>query len=396
MKKILAVTLLLAMVFPMSITAKNIDPEDRVTLLEDDYAFTQEDLDKHFSDYTGDNSTLTLPTPNSLEEYSHVVGVVLNQKTNEPIPNAVVEISNEVHVTTDSDGRFQILNLPNGNYNWKITSDDYKTSYYKNYQVDALDGTSIFTFYLSEDNEINRDHNEYFAHDNQHVDLPLDSSTNQSKSMNSKPLTTLSVVVGIGNGEEPTVVGRQKYLYTVLSSELYSSSFYKSLGLSDLEINQLYFAHAVVSNSYLESALFDFSNHSKEGFDVCDTSCCQVYDPVKVTERAISAASICFERLGGYDYVTVIMYRPDNATYKYACTMFFSSCGNQGTRTRPGHPYMTGVPCTDLPGGEISHRYGLCQMGAAKCALDGDSYTEIIHHYYTDIEITSLRTGADK
>ncbi len=43
-----------------------------------------------------------------------------------------------------------------------------------------------------------------------------------------------------------------------------------------------------------------------------------------------------------------------------------------------------------LKGGGFGHGVGMCQMGAACMALRGMDYREILHHYYTDIQLVKL------
>ena len=45
--------------------------------------------------------------------------------------------------------------------------------------------------------------------------------------------------------------------------------------------------------------------------------------------------------------------------------------------------------CTDIATGAGGHRYGLCQMGAALRAKNGDSASNILLYYYTDCRIIS-------
>lgn len=52
-------------------------------------------------------------------------------------------------------------------------------------------------------------------------------------------------------------------------------------------------------------------------------------------------------------------------------------------------PALKAVSCTDIATCAGGHRYGLCQMGAALRAKNGDSASNILLYYYTDCRIIS-------
>ena len=47
--------------------------------------------------------------------------------------------------------------MPDGKYDWVISADGYETAEYLNYEIDVAGGTNIFTFYLSKDEQIQKD-----------------------------------------------------------------------------------------------------------------------------------------------------------------------------------------------------------------------------------------------
>lgn len=55
---------------------------------------------------------------------------------------------------------FKIINLTSGIYDWKIYATGYCTAHYSNYDVDSADGTTIFTFYISNDGSVYKDREE--------------------------------------------------------------------------------------------------------------------------------------------------------------------------------------------------------------------------------------------
>lgn len=155
------------------------------------------------------------------------------------------------------------------------------------------------------------------------------------------------------------------------------------------QVSELYEAQAVAANTFLEYALSVYSNHSGKDYKVCSSSCCQVYDPTKVTEEAIDATANIFYTSGGKSKTDIVMYKPSSTTYDYIWGAFFSSCSGNGTKDHSTQPALKAVSCTDIATGAGGHRYGLCQMGAALRAKNGDSASNILLYYYTDCRIIS-------
>ena len=76
------------------------------------------------------------------------------------------------------------------------------------------------------------------------------------------------------NGEIHTV-GREEYIYTVLSSEVYGASYYESRGLTLAQRVAFYEAQAIVANTFAEYSISVSPKHPGSGYDVCsDSSSC--------------------------------------------------------------------------------------------------------------------------
>lgn len=127
-----------------------VDSSNTVLYFDEHPAFSQKDLNDNFLHYTQGDSRADLPQPDHIEEAANAVGVVLDQDTNRPVSGATIFVDETALVCTGDDGRFQITNLPNGVYNWRIAAADYYDSQYLNYSVHWADGADIFTFYLSD------------------------------------------------------------------------------------------------------------------------------------------------------------------------------------------------------------------------------------------------------
>lgn len=310
-------------------------------------------------------------------------------KKKKPIFGATIYANDQKIVTSGKDVRFQIINMPNGEYDWQISAPGYEDSYYLNYLVDGFDGANIFKFYLDADNPTIVDR-EDFHHGEQGI--PPESSVNlgtyeaSTTAMSSVPSVRADVdIVGI---ESP--VSRDEYIYTVLSSELYSTSWYTERGLTSFEVVQLYVAQAIAANTFLEYSQSVYTSHGSD--DVCATAHCQVYDPTRVIQAAIDATDDMFYTVGGEPTTIVTLYEPTYDSYNYIWGAFFSDCDNLGTRTHSTEPALMAVSCTDLTSGADGHRYGMCQMGAAQLAKDGYNAGQIIDYYYhsSDTEFCPL------
>lgn len=193
------------------------------------------------------------------------------------------------------------------------------------------------------------------------------------------------------NGRNKTI-DRQTYIYTVLSSELYETSYYLNRGMTYAQIVELYCAQAMAANTYLEYTMKVYTKHSGSGFDVCSSaSCCQAYDPTKVTQAAMETVNSIFYNTEGVRRTNIVMYHPSSSTYEYIWGAFFSSCGNAGTKTHASQPALVAMTCTDLAAGNGGHGYGLCQMGAAYLAKSGMTSGNILKYYYSDCSIAACR-----
>ena len=127
------------------------DTAGGVVLSEQNPVYDQEDVDTHFVHYASGDSRVSLPTVQTDVDsaVSNVVGVVLDFEDDTPIPGALVAANGTELVSTDDSGRFQITNLPDGEYDWEVTAEGYMKGSYFNYAVTNAGGANIFRFYLS-------------------------------------------------------------------------------------------------------------------------------------------------------------------------------------------------------------------------------------------------------
>lgn len=165
----------------LSDNASNVEP-----YFLDTASVTREDIDKDFLDYASNGSTISINSAiphNSVDgnlryDLNNVVGVVMDVNTEELISGACVSV-NGYTVTTDENGRFQIMGLQNGTYNWTISATDYYDSEYLNYTINSSNGASIFRFKLSDEDNIVKDQaNTYSDHSQQFVPPASNSQQN--------------------------------------------------------------------------------------------------------------------------------------------------------------------------------------------------------------------------
>lgn len=322
---------------------------------------------------------------------SNVVGIVQDFESQLPISGATVSVNGTVSVTTGSDGRFQIPNMPDGVYDWRISADGYNSSLYSNYSVDHLEGTTIFTFDISTKKDMSQDF--YELHRGEQKIPPetnIDYTGTYGVSTNATSFSSppsVATAFKIPYNGSVTSVRRQAYIGAVVSSELYGASYYSGKGLNTSQIKALNIAQAVVANTFLEYALSEYSNHSGS-YKVCSSTCCQVYNPTKVTSEGLAAATAIFNKTNGVFHTTILMYHPSSSVYKRIWGAYFSSCGGRGTLTHFSQPSLKAVTCTDLATGAGGHRYGMCQMGTAYRAKNtSGGYVTILQHYFKNISI---------
>lgn len=380
-------------------------------------SFNQSDYDSNFKNYADMDATLVLPMIVSEEEVkiSNVVGTVFCQETNEPIANAIVTVETAIDektvasVTTDDKGRFQILGLAGGFYNWIVENDEYYTAKYIAY--DICDGiTTMFTFYMSNKETISRESfrsgDMALIEGNENLSIEESENIEQAKSALeesteanhstfsfSKIPTLSSFTVGMGasssgKGGTAQVVNRTRYLVSVVTCESLGAWICEyTYGMSREQITQYYAAQAIAACSFIEWAVHGDAKHP--GYTVCDQSDCQRYDPTRADQRAVEALATISDTFEGDTYYMIMLYRPTSRTYDYIYPAYFRHC-NGATRSNSVRPELKSVSCTDIDGTHSAisgNGWGMCQMGAANMAKNGYKYYEILQHYYYNTSV---------
>ena len=130
----------------------------------------------------------------------------------------------------------------------------------------------------------------------------------------------------------------------VLASML---SEHTPLGADDATVARIFDVQAVVARTY---AVAHLGRHQKEGFDLCDATHCQLYEPDRIrTSRFVEPARRAAERTRGV--VLVYQRQPVEALYHSDCGGHTASAEEVWGNIHV--PYLTGAP-DDVPA--LKHR----------------------------------------
>ena len=373
-----------------SSAATNEFPAEKFELAFESPAFTQADFDNNFHSYADASSTIYASSEKTAA-FSNVVGVVLDDSDETPIPNATISV-NGITVLTDDQGKFNIFNLPCGNYDWQISADGYGTSTYLGYPVDVLVNVNIYQFYLFSDKDFTKTRQVMSGcgvGSDSDSDAPNTIASSGNPIVSSPPSVRAEVKVWDRDRDKNLTVNRVRYIAQVVASEMYSKSSLLDYGLTDSQADQVLWMQAIASNTFLEYAQSCYSTHTIN--DVCNTSHCQSYDTtynsdyvLKLVQQAI------FIENGGNPRTVIAMYKPSNRQYQYIYGAYFRYCDGAGTKTYTDayEPALKSVSCTDLfnPGGPKGNLFGVCQHGALYLAKNGYAAGDIIRYYYSNTQ----------
>ena len=151
-------------------------PEEEEWIPAEEQVITQEDIDSNYADYAKEKITFDLEKEFGKEEnagmetvnavgmvfdieedkalsgasiYIEPVRLVIDGTDIECLGNSRAKVANPLVIKTGEDGRFQITNMPEGNFNFRIHAEGYEDALYYNYEIDIAGGTNIFTFFVN-------------------------------------------------------------------------------------------------------------------------------------------------------------------------------------------------------------------------------------------------------
>ena len=140
-------------------------------------------------------------------------------------------------------------------------------------------------------------------------------------------------------------------------------------------------AQAIAARSYAVTT----RRHAHEGFDLCNSTHCQVWKP----ENRYPDADRAVDETAGL----VVTFRN-----KTVATHFFGHCDGHTRNSEDVWSgkvdYLRGVPCVCGYTKMHGHGVGMCQRGAASMAKGGSPAEEILKHYYSGVEIAQAAAGS--
>ena len=145
----------------------------------------------------------------------------------------------------------------------------------------------------------------------------------------------------------------EEYIKGVVPREMYASWHMEALK-----------AQSVAARTY---AMAEYK-HRGSSYDVCSTTCCQVYSAARDTRCNEAVEATC----------GVIGTQNGNPVKTY----FSARCGGHTCSYSNWEPsYLRSVECLCV-GSQFGHDQGLCQYGAKAYAESGKTWLEILQHYY--------------
>lgn len=293
-------------------------------------------------------------------------GRVTDVLSEQPIRGAIVKVG-EVQATTDEDG-YYLLRLSPGTYEISVQATSY-IAMSKSYQVVR---SNVFT---------NVDFAMVLSAPTAAQRIALDALLRQpiETKLTAEELATMRISGFLPSGvtslpstvrvlmPDGTVVVMplDEYVKGVLPREM--PPYWPMEALK---------AQAVAARCYAASG----PRHADVGADVCTTTHCQVWSPVhyETTDRAVESTHNVAITYGG----NIIR------------AFFFARCAGS-TRNAidvwgVNVPYCRSVDCPCGSSPALGHGVGMCQEGVRVMAQNGHSYTDILLHYYSNVQVAAL------
>lgn len=348
-------------------------------------AFTEKDKAQGFYNYAEWDAVHNQNDPNG----ARVVGVVYDEETEEFVKNAWIEnLELDFKVKADKNGRFEINNLPDGEYTWIVRAPGYKGSTFASFPVNKVLGASIYRFALSSKRSISS--NLKMEKEAKHE---CDHDCNEEHAKKDENAGDISI--NVAHSGWPVIVNfsvmynnviyrpaMDTYLYYVVASELWAPTSSLYAGIPADRLLQGFKAQAVTARTYADYQTRIYNRHS--GYDLCSTTHCQVYNPYYTNQMTIDAVDATSNQM------LLVIYNWPTYDYDFVEAVFSASClgstkDNEDVWGGTARSYLRGVSCPyDLrPTLDSGHNVGLCQDGCIGYAKNGYNYIQILAHYFT-------------
>lgn len=156
-------------------------------------------------------------------------------------------------------------------------------------------------------------------------------------------------------------------------------------------------AQAIAARTYATYAIahphYDNVDDPARGADICTTTHTQTYNPAKIhpnTDRAIRQTAGMLILYDSEVPCDVQRGEPIQAFYSANCGGLTKD--NATVWGGEPRPYLIPVDCPNF-GQKNGHGVGLCQWGARDMAIEGDTYVQILHHYYSKVTLSPPPEG---
>lgn len=153
-------------------------------------ALTQEDVDNNYQNYADESATYYFQEgKRTVAESVNCVGTVMDIESRIPVSGATIEFNGERKILTDQNGRFQIADLPAGEYNWIISADGYKDAKYLNMRIDNVGSSVVCFLYISTKREHISDHSDVGNHSEYSADDEIEKQNNGTDELDGIEIT---------------------------------------------------------------------------------------------------------------------------------------------------------------------------------------------------------------
>ncbi len=312
----------------------------------------------------------TLPV-RSDSSHAGVAGRVFHIVTGEPVPGAVISVSDSLSYS-DEQGWYA-LPLPAGRYTVEARAAGYLSMSETLVRVsENLTEVNFAMLPAKADDEMQAMVESRLQLYEQTIPVEVEIAA-QSGEMLSSGVTEVPATIRLLVREDPAIIDSPPVEVITLDFEEYLKGVVP-YEMSPTWPEEALKAQAVAARSY---AAANLNKHASENADVCSSVHCQVWRP---THYATTDAAVEATRGVAATYTGSIIY-----------AFFHGHCDGHTRNSEDvwsaALPYCRSVPCSCGSTSLYGHGVGMCQVGARAMANAGATYSDIIRHYYTGVSL---------
>ena len=322
---------------------------------------------------------ITAKTMDEMEEMEEkpradLLGFVYSSISGNIVSGAIFHVFNSdysFYGLTDTNGLIAFLDIPAGCYRVSVESGT-ESAMIDNLTIFAGVGKNYINLGLTDTNTM-IGHLENRDFDNDPIVYSQRQHLNRAQIHPVYPCPT----VNISYNNSIYSMDMKSYVYHVVAAELNSDYYFNPL-TKQQKITALE-ALSVAVRGFTLYQLGGFSSvMPHNGEYMCDSpDCCQSFNPNYSNEYTVTAVDNC----NGVIPV-------DSSTYQPFWAKYFSVCDGN-TRSSTDCPNnLISVTCNlhqAVPAGPNHDMVGMCQAGMCKMAQAGNTYSEILAHYYSNM-----------